>query len=315
MFSFLLLGVLYCGNAFSQTEIAGSLNNHNTSVTAVGANYVEVASVTDFAAGDTILLIQMKGVRILTPETSSYGQYQTRTGSPGQHEFLIIQSVLGAPDNRLTFTANLLNTYTPEGIVQVVKVRYFQSARVTGTLHSPEWNSTTGTGGVLALIVGGNLILDADIDMTGKGFEGGGISMGLGECASLDAALRNRYSYDASSAYSGFKGEGVAITNNTLIPINPTFSKGRGANLNSGGGGNGKFSGGGGGSNFGEGGVGELEPGECLDLDASGKGGRPILGTAIETGIFLGGGGGASTYLAGSTASPGARGGGIIIIV
>jgi hypothetical protein len=163
------------------------------------------------------------------------------------------------------------------------------------------------------MIVGGNLTLNADINMTGKGFEGGATTMGTGECASLPG--RNLYIYDATSTYSGFKGEGVAITNNLLEPLFPNYAKGKGGNFNGGGGGNGKFSGGGGGGNFGSGGNGYVEVTGCEDVEAPGRGGRSILGTAIETGIFMGGGGGSSTYLAGSTACPGGRGGGIVIIL
>jgi len=309
----LLLSLFQSGRLLCQTSVSGTdFNNVKTSVTGIGANFVNVSDITGFGAGDTVLVIQMKGARILTPEDNTYGQYQTRTGFPGQHEFLIIQSV---NPGQLIFTANMLNSYTVEGVTQVIKVRYFQSARVTGKLESAEWDPVTGTGGVLAMIVGGNLTLEADIDMSGKGFTGGAVSEGTGECAGLDEALRNRFSYDATSTYSGFKGEGVAITNNLLVPLFPGFAKGKGASFSGGGGGNGKFSGGGGGGGFGAGGNGEEEFAGCIIVDAYGRGGRGYTGTPIENGIFSGGGGGASTYLAGGTASPGGRGGGIIIIV
>lgn len=301
------------GVVFPQTVIGGgNFNNLSAAVTGVGTDYVEVTSVAGFNAGDTILLIQMKGVRILTPETASYGQYQSRVGDPGQYEFLIIHSVNGV-GNRVTFTSNLIKAYHIDGKVQIVKVPYFPSARVTSTLHSPLWDSSTGTGGVLALIVGGKLSLEADIDMTGKGFEGGALTVGTGECASTPG--RNYYSYHASILYSGFKGEGIAVSNNSNIPLSPDFAKGKGENFNGGGGGNGRFSGGGGGGGFGFAGSGFDEVAPCEDVFAQGKGGRSIQGTPIDNGIFMGGGGGSSTYLAGSTASPGGRGGGIIIIL
>lgn len=310
----MLLSLLQQGRVSGQTTISGpGFNNVSAKVTGIGVNFVNVPDVTGFSAGDTVLIIQMKGARILTPNDNTYGLYQTRTGFPGQHEFLIIQTV---NPGQLVFTANLLNSYSVEGLTQVIRVRYFQSVKVTGKLESPAWNPVTGTGGVLAMIVGGNLTLEADIDMSGKGFAGGAVSEGTGLCAVLDVALRNRYFYDAASNYAGFKGEGVAVTNNLLVPLLPDYAKGKGANFSGGGGGNGKFAGGGGGGGFGTGGSGEEEFADCITaVDAYGLGGRGYTGTPIENGLFLGGGGGASTYLAGGTASPGGNGGGIIIIV
>ncbi|MDX9930485.1 MAG: hypothetical protein RBS37_11605, partial [Bacteroidales bacterium] len=64
----LVLILVQAGVALSQTEIGGSnLNSLSVAVTETGTDYVKVTSVAGFTVGDTVLLIQMKGVRILTP--------------------------------------------------------------------------------------------------------------------------------------------------------------------------------------------------------------------------------------------------------
>jgi gliding motility-associated-like protein len=308
----LLVAVGHRGSLFSQTPISGIVNTTSAAVTSLGPDFVTVTDLTGFAEGDTVLLIQMKGARIYTLNDPSYGTPEDILGLPGGYEFIIIQQIIGAED-KLIFGANLLNNYSVEGMVQAIKVRSYSSARVTGTLTANPWNSVTGTGGVLAIIVGGTLKLEANIDVSGKGFHGGLASSGTGEPVSLDDALRNRYFYDASSEYSGFKGEGLAIKNHLLVPIYPAFVKGKGANLNGGGGGNGRFAGGGGGSNFGKGGNGYRE--DLMSNDATGIGAYTLYGRPqFQNGLFIGGGGGASTYKTG-TASDGGNGGGIVIII
>ncbi|HOF21124.1 MAG TPA: hypothetical protein PLO24_07710, partial [Bacteroidales bacterium] len=62
-----------------------------------------------FSRGDTVLLVQMKGARIYTSESSSYGDAYFAEGRPGMHEFLTIQSVDNAT-NTIVFRNNVINT-------------------------------------------------------------------------------------------------------------------------------------------------------------------------------------------------------------
>jgi hypothetical protein len=309
----LLVALSHGSSLFAQTPISGVVNNTSAAVTSVGPDFVTVTDLTGFAEGDTVLLIQMKGTLINSTNTTSFGFSESAVGSPGRYEFIIIQQIISGED-KIVFSANLINSYSVAGMVQAIKVRSYSSARVTATLTSNPWDSISGTGGVLAVIVGGTLKLEAGIDVSGKGFAGGAASVGTGDSVSLDNALRNRYFYDATSLYSGFKGEGLAITDNASVPIYPMYAKGKGTNFNGGGGGNGRFAGGGGGGNFGKGGNGNKEL-ATLSIDAEGIGGRTLDGIVqYQTGLFMGGGGGASTYTTG-TASNGGRGGGIVIII
>lgn len=180
----------------------------------------------------------------------------------------------------------------------------------------------TKTGGVLAAIIGRTLSLNANIDVTGKGFKGGVIASGPGNCIITNAAKLGKYAYSGTSDSSGFKGESLAskadpsfINTPPFLPVFPLFAKGRGKNFNGGGGGNGKFSGGGGGSNYGAGGSGGHEAGPCTPIYFGGLGGVQIPGTGLDGGLFPGGGGGASTSVMGGTPSAGANGGGIIILI
>ena len=252
------------------------------------------------------------------PESPSYATPHNFLGSPGQYEFLIIDSTESATLT-IWFRNNILNNYDLNGDLQIILVPSYGSASVDAPITCPAWDSLTKTGGVLTLIVGKTLTLNANIDVSGKGFAGGVPALGAGLCADPDINLQ-KYAYDASDNNSGFKGEGVAsmawIDLTTQLPIYPAYAKGQGMNFNGGGGGNGRFSGGGGGSNYGAGGTGGRENSDiCVTPLPGGLGGRQIKFTALAGGIFLGGGGGGSTYSGGGTATAGGRGGGIIIIL
>lgn len=303
-----------------QEEISGVINKY-AKVNSISPGYVIVdpAQATQFSPGDYVLLIQMQGVGIQTVDNSYGINVQSILGTPGGYEFLIVLSV-NTVSGRIDFTRNVfINTYDVAGNVQLIQVPFYDSPTVTATLASQSWNSTTGTGGVLAMMVGKKLTLNADIDVTGQGFAGAlGVS-GIGECVYTDVTANRHDSYPLSWNNAGLKGEGVAIHDYTGALLYPNHTKGQGRNFTGGGGGNGWFPGGGGGSNRGKGGDGGPEKfvlGMCgNDPHEGGYGGMNILGSIIQDGIFPGGGGGASTQATGSTASAGGNGGGIVIIV
>jgi gliding motility-associated-like protein len=303
----LLLILCFSRTAFPfQKNISGNTTNIYAQVVTIGpagSDRVFVNDATGFAAGDTILLIQMQGVGILT---SPYGTVQTKFGEPGLYEFLIIQSVVSATE--IIFRNNILKTYDIKGNVQIVRVPYYNSANVSGILSSLPWSNSTKTGGVLALIVGRSLKLSANIDVSGKGFKGGNDAIGQGRGMGPNAIE----AYPLDSLNAGFKGEGLAIHNDAGILLYPLYVKGMGPNFTGGGGGNGKYSGGGGGSNRGAGGVGGFE--NYFPPSVGGIGGKKADHALLTDRIYLGGGGGASTSLTGLSA-PGGNGGGIVMIV
>ena len=323
LFSLLIL-LGFSATAFSfQTKVNGVINKYG-SVTGIGTDFVIVndpVQFSQFAAPDTVLVIQMKGVQAKVLEDDQFGKYQDRVGSPGQYEFLIILSVdVGL--KKIIFKNNIKNTYDVTGEVQIIKIPSFNSVLVDADLTCLAWDSTKHIGGVLSLIVGKTIKLNANIDVTGKGFLGGGTVLGDGICVNTNIPRFRKYSFPKDSTNSGFKGESPVTSGwvdfSTQYPIFPGYSKGKGANFTGGGGGNGNFSGGGGGANYGAGGSGGREDNSCIATgapDPGGIGGQQIINSLIEGAIFPGAGGGSSSYKTGATPFPGGNGGGIIIIL
>ncbi|MGA1976890.1 MAG: gliding motility-associated C-terminal domain-containing protein [Bacteroidales bacterium] len=318
-FFILSLLILFCldSDLFSQRSISGVINQY-AYVSTVGTDNVIVPDPTQFSyfsAGDTVLLMQMKGVECIVANDYSYGQEQTMEGNTGIYEFLIVLSVESGTQ-KVTFRNNIMNTYDVAADVQLIRVPSFNAATVNADLTCAVWDSTAKTGGVLALFVGTKLTLSANITTKAKGFRGGDPSIGSGNCINGDTTL-NYYSYPYSYQNSGLKGESMSSLGYLIdVPIFPQYSKGYGPNFTGGGGGSGKFSGGGGGSLAGAGGNGGLESNLCgTNQENGGLGGRAIGASLNPAILFPGGGGGGSTYFTGATPTAGGRGGGIIIII
>ncbi len=307
-------------SVFSQDVKIGGIINGYKHVTMVGpgTDNVTLNNIDGITSGDTVLLIQMQGVGISTSD-GIYGQGVIDTiGKPGGYEFLLV----GAVDNgtkKVFFTRNILNSFDVRGNVQLIQVPCYTAATVTATVTSKSWDDTDKTGGVVAMIVGGKLRLDADIDVSGQGFKGGKDTIGIGECVMVNQTANSHDSYPRTWLNAGYKGEGIANYDELRNLLYPLHAKGQGINLTGGGGGNGKYSGGGGGSNRGKGGDGTYEKnlgvGSCPDFQPGAFGGTTVLASVIENDFFMGGGGGSSTHALGSSGSSGGNGGGIIIII
>jgi gliding motility-associated-like protein len=313
----ILLGFSQTLLAFQQEIITSNKNIYKKVVggAAIGTDFVVVDDLVDFGKfnpGDTVLLMQMKGVQILVPETGTYGDPQNNFGA-GKYEFLIVLST-NSGTRTIQFKNNLVNNYNVSYGVQLIWVPSYYSAAVNAPITCPPWDSLTGTGGVLTMIVGKTLKLNANIDVSGKGFIGGFATSGTGICCESSS---NNFSYNASFTNSGFKGESiVSLGSAALTPVYPAYAKGRGSNFHGGGGGNGRFSGGGGGAGYGGGGKGGRESSDiCIIREDGGLGGKQIRSTPLAGGLFMGGGGGGSTYSGANTATSGGTGGGIIIIL
>ena len=190
---------------------------------------------------------------------------------------------------------------------------YYNSATITGKLFCDPWDPVTKAGGVLALIVGRTLNLNADIDVSALGFKGGKDTIGDGICWNTNPVLYGREYYARSFTNAGYKGEGVANSTEFNQPLGSNYMKGLGNNWTGGGGGNGRYSGGGGGSNRGAGGLGGIE--DCFPPLPGGNGGLKADHPSLLDRIYMGGGGGASTTSLTGTSSYGGNGGGIVLIV
>ena len=137
-----------------------SLNPCNNSIT--------VEDGTAYNTGDTVLIIQMKGADIDSTNTVNFGTI-TDYQNCGNYEFNYVKSKTG---NQIELLNSLTRQYDlPDGKVQLIRVPYYQNATISSTLTCLPWDGNKG--GVLVLNVQDSVILNANIDVTGKGFRGG----------------------------------------------------------------------------------------------------------------------------------------------
>jgi len=282
-------------SAIGATSISGVINIY-TKVTAFGCNSITVASASGYNQGDTVLVIQMKGANIDTiSNTPSFGSI-LKYNDAGNYEFNIIKSISG---NIIYFQNALLKSYDPSGMVQLISVPYYNNVTVSGTLTALPWNGNTG--GVLVFYAAGTVTLNANIDVTGMGFNGGKASIN-----NWPGCSSTGYYYTMASGLGGHKGEGIAV-------YGVNYESGRGALANGGGGGNNTNAGGAGGGNYGIGGRGGDQYQGCATTPLGGETGNALTYSNAQNKIFLGGGGGGG-HQNDNKGTPGTSGGGIIII-
>ncbi|MDQ3190035.1 MAG: PKD domain-containing protein [Bacteroidota bacterium] len=191
--------------------------------------------------GDLLMIIQMQGAFIKGNVNDSTWGTITAYNNSGLYEFQEVLSI--SNNNTITLACPLQNSYTSSGKVQVIRVpRYLSLTINSGVLTAPFWNGTTG--GVLSVEVKGATLINtgASINLSGRGFRGGGINNtstipGSGIFSSLNGQD------------GGEKGESISGYQADYNVAGGYFS--RGAPANGGGGGNAHNSGGGGGANSG----------------------------------------------------------------
>jgi gliding motility-associated-like protein len=276
-------------------SISGVINNY-VSVYQIGSgNCIDtlyVGSNAGFSDNDTILLIQMKGALIDTSNSIAFGSILNYNNA-GNYEFGYVKSV---GSGFIVLKNSLLKTYSPTAALQLVRVPSYNNATVTGLLTATTWNGNIG--GVLAFFVNGTLTLNSNIDVSGKGFQGGSTSI------NYYTGYFNGYYCSHLSGRGGDKGEGISVL--TLNQVS-----GRGANSNGGGGGNDINTGAGGGGNAGSGGHGGNN--FFSNNFLWGEAGESLNNLSSFNRLFLGGGGGGG-HQNNSLGTNGSNGGGIIFI-
>lgn len=294
-FTFLIMSMvlLFKYNAGKAQNISGVINNY-ASVTSISGNAVTVFSVTAFSPGDRILLIQMKGASVNVSNTASFGDIIS-LGGAGTYEFLTILSISG---NAITPTSALTHTYNyTSGAVQVLRVPRYCAPTVINPLTCATWSLSRGIGGVLAFEAG-TLTLNADIDVSAKGFGGGNFATSSFSCDNGNYA-------DVAGVNGGKKGESISAYITGMDGL-------KGKQANGGGAANSGNSGGGGGANAGDGGFGGNQYSGCGSYDDRGIGGASI--SPSLSALIMGGGGGGGYRDNNLVATPGGNGGGIIYI-
>lgn len=287
------------------SNISGTINIY-TPVTALDTSMcpskLVVGSSSGFSVGDSVLIIQMKGADFDSSNTSTFGNLNLLKGA-GNYE---ISKITAVNSNTISLNGKLVNPYAVSGFVQLVRIPSYINAIVTSSLSCPPWNGSTG--GVLILSVQSLLQLNANIDVSGKGFRGGTISNNPdGSCGSGSPLYFYPLTQGGVAWASGGaqKGEGIAS-------ISSGKQAGRGALVNGGGGGNKHNTGGGGGSNFTAGGKGGDGLSGC-NHTTGGLGGKDLSSYYLMNKLFLGGGGGCGD-MNNNIGTVGEHGGGIVII-
>jgi gliding motility-associated-like protein len=304
--------------SFSENVSVSGTQNHYLQVDQVSTDRVRVINTSElsfFQEGDIVLLIQMTGGTVyhgadfMTNSLRAHDQFN----NTGRFEILQVQEVFeNAGLWYVVFTDDLTNTYNAGEKIQLVKFVTGETVTVDGVLTAKKWDGITG--GIAAVIGMDSVILNANIDVSYKGFSGAAVpaedySAGCRKDVSA-LVLDSLYFLPTQLNRSGNKGEGI-------ISVSWPYTKGNAFALNGGGGGNGLSSGGGGGSNYRAGGNGGQQSAVCTDLlrGAWGGYGCYYLYTQANRQIIMGGGGGTGMKTSLKTASEGGDGGGIVIII
>jgi gliding motility-associated-like protein len=201
------------------------------------------------AAGDLILIYQAQGAKLNgvnagvfgSPNDSSWGAV-TNYLNCGLYEFQEVNSVPNA--TTINLDCALTNSYSDTGMVQVVRVPRYRTLTINAgaKVTAQAWNGVTGEGGILAVEVLGNTIINGAMDVTGLGFRGG-------KLLDNNSAYGGGYFAAMNSGEGEDKGEGIAGYETKYDQYGGHRCPGAAANA--GGGGRAHNGGGGGGSNAG----------------------------------------------------------------
>lgn len=249
------------GKDGAKTVSSTQIVNEYTALTAnaaVGASSISVAAsslnansrfAAGLAPGDLIMIIQVQGAEVnvdsiagfpaSTPTDTSYGRIKNYRNC-GNHELVQVASVPNS--TTITLDCPLKYAYDVAGRVQVIRVPRYTTLTVNGSgkLRSQPWNGSTG--GVLAVEVLGNTVINGSINLRGQGFRAG-----IRDSTTL---LGGGFIGALKSEEGGEKGEGIGGNAQDYQNIKARYC--RGSIANGGGGGNAHNAGGGGGSNAGQ---------------------------------------------------------------
>ena len=243
-------------SAYTTVTASNTIVNSYTALTvnaAAGATSITVANnnlnsgsvfTNNLEAGDLIYIIQHHGGVIQGSAggwaPGNFWGWVTNSNfnNAGFNEFVEVASVSGS--GTINLVCGLIHDYTSNDNVQVVRVPRLADLTVNNgaSITATSWNGTTG--GVVALEVNGDLVINGSIDVSELGYRGGQVDQNSTGFITGEKASTN-------PQYGGEKGEGFAGYGADYDAHGGRYCKGAAANA--GGGGNGDNSGGGGGAN------------------------------------------------------------------
>lgn len=216
--------------------LAGNAARGATSITVASA-----ATLGFLQPGDLLMIIQMQGVNIDTIDSALYGSVST-LDTDGQYELIGVTAVAGNTISLDGSCGGLRNNYSAAGRTQVIRVPQYTTLTIPNntSISAGAWDGAMG--GVAAIFVLGSVTFSgsAKIDVTGKGFRGGGLDASSQTGTTPVTLFRSLNTVDGAE-----KGEGIAGFQSSV----PDGFYGRGAPATGGGGGNYARAGGGGGGN------------------------------------------------------------------
>ena len=254
-----------------------------------------------FVSGQQVLLIQMEGAEIDQSNSASFGNI-LQVHHAGHFEE---NEILGVNADTVWLRYTLLHEYEPGGAVQLVGFPQADEMLYLDSVVCLPWNGAFG--GVLALQNTGTTSLLSQLSVDGAGFGDAVPHEVVSNCTWLTQA--NNYYYAATNWRGAPKGQGIA-------KFVEGKEHGRGPQANGGGGGNDHNSGGGGGAHAAQGGRGGRQtPSSTFGCYGNypGLGGRAL--PLSPTRLFMGGEGGNGHVDDNNAGSPGARGGGILLLL
>lgn len=260
------------------------------------------------ASGDAVSLgdpfAPVEGTRLLllqvSDEFATLGASVAPIELPGNAGLFELARAAGVSGDVLSLEAPLAHEYVSNGAgiaAQVCTVLELTDLTVSaaGELHAVPWDGRTG--GVVAVLATGEVLVDGAVRADGAGFRGG-LSSQAGEATPVT-------SLSTTAEDGGGKAEGLDGSS--------WLRYGRGALASAAGGGNSSRAGGGGGGGGGAGGTGGTDTTSASDTQGSGGAGFEL---SLDTRAAFGGGGGGGHQIAagGERGGAGGAGGGFVLI-
>jgi hypothetical protein len=228
------------------TALAGDFSITVNNITNLAGSAISGAVNNPYATdgvgvGDLLMITKMQGATINTTNSSSYGNI-TAYNNTGIYELVAVQSVSG---NTIILSAALANSFvvSTSQRVQVVRIPRLSALTINAgaSLTGQAWGSSY-TGGIVAIEVTGNAIVNGTINANGIGYRGGAID--------ANSILPGLTLFVGTTTNQGAeKGESIAGYQADYDALNGRYCKG--APANGGGGGTAHNGGGGGGANGG----------------------------------------------------------------